>query len=782
MLLQYVSKADIRIDGRIDEPIWQQLSAHDNMRVTEPDTLTIPEFSTHTRFLYTDKGLYVAAVMEQPPDTLVRRLSNRDQELNRDSFGITLDTSGDGLYGYWFELNLGGTKADGKIAPERNFTRQWDGAWIGETAVRDDGWSAEMFIPWSIMSMPSSLDERRFTFWVQRKVAHANEQYSWPALPESGARFMSALQPMQVYNVDPRQQWAMFPYLSGTVDDIKSESETRAGIDLFWRPSSNFQLTATANPDFGAVESDDVVVNLTAFETFFPEKRLFFLEGTEVFVTSPRSRPFEFLGSQGGRQPPPLFDVEPTTLLNTRRIGGAATYVDVPDGVSVPSVEFGKPTELAGAVKVVGQAGALRYGVLGALEKEVELDGTHDLSGTDVRVRADGREFGVARLLYEDSSGAGRKSIGWMGTVTRHPERDDATVHGIDTHWLSPDGKWSWDTQLVASDTQDATGYGLWTDINWTPRQGIGHELSIDLLDDKLDISDLGFLRRNDALSFQYSLFTNQSQDLPDNLQRRSRSLFISSGTNTHGDRSRTFLGSYFTWVFTNNAEIRAEVDLLPSYYDDRNSRGNGTYKTEHGYFVSGAYGTDASKKFSTSLQLGVRSEDLGDPQYFLDWGFTWNPLHRFSLNLDLRWKWRNNWLLHIEDRSLTTFDATELAPSMSVDFFLTAKQQLRLTMQWIGIKADESDFYTVPRSPGSLIDRVKDPLAAPDDFTISRLSAQLRYRWEIGPLSDLFVVYTRGSNLDNRIHEDFDTLLQDAIDDPIIDTLIVKLRYRFGS
>jgi len=90
--------------------------------------------------------------------------------------------------------------------------------------------------------------------------------------------------------VELRQQWEAFPYASGTSDIIRDDGEARAGVDLAWRPSSNLQLTATINPDFGSVESDDVVVNLTAYETYFPEKRLFFLEGTEVFETTPRSR------------------------------------------------------------------------------------------------------------------------------------------------------------------------------------------------------------------------------------------------------------------------------------------------------------------------------------------------------------------------------------------------------------------------------------------------------------------------------------------------------------
>jgi len=774
---------DIRIDGRVDESTWLGLPVYDNMLVSDPDTLAKPEFATHTRFFYTDKGLYVSAIMEQPVDSLVRRLSNRDEEVNRDSFGIALDTSGEGLYGYWFELGLGGSKADGKVAPERSITRQWDGAWTGETAITDDGWSAELFIPWAIMSMPNHPQERPLTFWVQRKVAHANEQYGWPALPRSSARFMSALQPMEVSGVNPRQQWEIFPYVSSTTDEIKGDSQSRAGIDVFWRPSSNFQITATANPDFGTVESDDVVVNLTAFETFFPEKRLFFLEGTEVFVTSPRSNPrFISSGSQGGRKAPPLYNMEPTTLLNTRRIGGAAKHIEIPDHVTVAGVEQSSPSELTGAVKLVGQAGGLRYGVLAAQEKNAALDGIDNLTGANVRLREDGRDFGVARLIYEDSSGTGRRSIGWMGTFTGYPQKDDAVVQGIDTHWLSATGKWSWDTQLVASDSDEEQGYGLWTDIGWTPRLGIGHQLSIDLLDDKLDLSDLGFLRRNDTTSFRYRYFTNTSKGLPSYLQRKSRGFFLSSGTNTDGYLARSFVGNFLTWVFSNNAELRGELDWMPAHYDDRNARGNGTYKTEHGYFFMASYGTDSSKKFSTSLQLGVRSEDLGDPQYLADLGFTWNPIDRFTFNLDLSWKQRNNWLIYVGDTNLTAFDAIELTPSMSMDFFITAKQHLRMTMQWAGINADESEYYRVPARPGDLLDRVKDPLEESGDFTISRLTAQLRYRWEIGPLSDLFVVYTRGSNLDNRIDEDFDVLFRDAVDEPIVDTLTVKLRYRFGS
>ena len=287
MRIARVEDANIKIDGRVDEAIWSEIPAFDRMTVTDPDTLEKPTHKTRTRILYTDKGLFVAAEMEQPVDTLVERLSSRDESINRDEVGFAIDSSGKGLYGYFFRLALGGSKTDGKIAPEDNLTNQWDGPWIGETVVTEDGWSGEMFIPWSALSMPDGDRGRQISISVLRKVAYMDETYTWPPLPRSQARFISAFEPVPVEGVNPKQQWEIYPYVSATSDEIRNEADGRGGIDVAWRPSSNLQLTATVNPDFGSVESDDAVVNLTAYETFYPEKRLFFLEGNEVFLTSP---------------------------------------------------------------------------------------------------------------------------------------------------------------------------------------------------------------------------------------------------------------------------------------------------------------------------------------------------------------------------------------------------------------------------------------------------------------------------------------------------------------
>ena len=141
----------------------------------------------------------------------------------------------------------------------------------------------------------------------------------------------------------------------------------------------------------------------------------------------------------------------------------------------------------------------------------------------------------------------------------------------------------------------------------------------------------------------------------------------------------------------------------------------------------------------------------------------------------------RHGWLLHQTGREFTTFDARIWQPRISMDVFLTAKQQIRFTMQWIGMRAEEMNFYLVPVNDGDLIADVKAPGAFTDDFAISRITAQLRYRWEIAPLSDLFLVYTRGSS-HAVLDDEFSDLFRDALTDPVLDFFVVKLRYRFGN
>ena len=770
------SRDVIRIDGALDEPVWARLPAYDEFVVIEPDTLGPTRHETLIRLAYDARGLYVGAEMRQPVETLITRLSGRDDRaLNRDSINLTLDTSGEGRYGFWFGINLGDSLMDGTVLPERQFSSDWDGPWRGRSRRTDTGWTAELFVPWSTLSMPATGTVRRMGLYMSRKVAYLDERWGWPALPETVPRFMSALQPLEMSEVAPRQQYNVYPFVAVTDDRIDDEVRYRVGADLFWRPSSNFQLNATVNPDFGTVESDDVVINLTATETFFPEKRLFFLEGQDVFVASPRA---DTRGGGVGNAGAPY------SMVYTRRIGGIPRPPKPEAGVIIPDRELFRPTDLLGAAKLTGQIGGLRYGLLGAVEDEVKFDAVDN--GRPVHLHQDGNDYGIARLLYEDSApGRPYRALGVLSTAVLNPRRD-ALAHGIDGHYLTADGRFKVDTQVMTSDIDGVgRGYGGFMDFVYTFRRGMQQRFGFEYFDETFDINDLGFLERSDRYRARSSFLLTRSDlgwarnnefDIRGFVQNNvSENLFTGAGI---------FVSDRLT--FHNLSSVTARLNFLPEQYDDLNSFGNGTYRIEERGEVFLFWDSDSTRKLSYGGGTGTWQEHLGDTAWMTEAWLAWRPSDRFTLDLNVVYRDREGWLLHQHDDLFATFEARQWQPRVALDFFLNARQQFRVSLQWVGIRAREEGFYRIPAEPGELI-AIDKPTGVGFreryDFSVSQYSFQARYRWEIAPLSDVFLVYTRQADLATALDdEDFREVFSNAWSRPLQDVLVFKLRYRLGS
>lgn len=765
----------IKVDGYVDEAAWQAVPSIEDFVTLEPATLVPGKFPTRLRFAYSSKGIYVSAVMEQPADTLVQRLTGRDVRNNRDSLSVTLDTSGEGRYGFWFGINLGDSLMDGTVRPERAFSNEWDGPWYGRSQALADGWSAEMFIPWAVMSMPATEHARTIGVYVSRKVAHLDERWGWPALPPTRPRFMSALQQLSLTDVQPRQQYNIYPFVASGYDFVDDESRHQLGADIFWRPSTNFQLNATLNPDFGNVESDDVDINLTATETFFPEKRLFFLEEQAVFIASPRA---DTRSSGVGRTGTPY------TMVNTRRIGGRALEPQLGPGTAIEERELIQPTELKGAVKATGQFGGLRYGVLGAFEEEVKFDIVDN--GQPRNIHQSGNDYGVARLVYEDGRN-GYRALGFLATSVMNPDRGDAHAQGVDWHYLSPQGRVKIDGQAMSTelDRVDGRGYGGFLDFEFTYAAGVRHRVGLEYFDERIDINDLGFLDRNDRYRIRSALTLTHS-DLG---WARENQLDIRGFVQKNISESLSTGGGIFAsnrLSLRNLSELTTRFSWFPSHYDDLNSFGNGSYRIDPRVDVSAKWRTDSTRPLSLTLGAGYAEDNLGDPGYSLEAALTWRPSHQAALKFGVKYRHRDGWLLHQNDSLFTTFDTDQWTPDLSLEYFLSARQQLRLSLQWIGIRARENDFYLIPGEPGDLIPTAKPTgpgARASYDFSVSQYALQLRYRWELAPLSDLFVVYTRQANLAAALNDEgFSDIFDSAWQNPIADFFVIKMRYRFGS
>ena len=759
------SDAEITIDGFIDEDVWKDLPVIDGMKVIDPDTLADTPYETHVRFFYTERGIYLSAMNFQPQETLMARMTSRDVRLERDGFVVAIDASGEGLYGFYLRINLGNSLTDATILPERTFNFQWDGPWLARTQALENGWSAEYYIPWSMMPLPQVDDDRKIGIYLERQVGHLQgEAWANPPLPGTVNQFLSAFEKYELKDIEPRRQLTYYPFASGIYDGVRDESTYKVGTEIFWRPTSNSLLSASLNPDFGNVESDDVVVNLTAFEVFFPERRVFFLEGQDVFNTSPRT---SSRGGPGG----------PISLLNTRRIGGAAIY-DVPDDVNVMPTDLSQPSELLGAVKLTGQSGNWRYGTLLASETESQIAGTLD-DGTQVTLNAVGRDFSIARLLYEDTSSGGRRAIGWMGTNLSHPTID-ATAHAVDMHYFSADNRFVIDTQIMHSNVDGKTGNGFLGDVAFRPRRGLQHGLRATYIDDTLDINELGFLTRNDQMNLDYNMFNIES-DVP-GLRQRTTSLFISNQWNTDGEPVRLGLFLNRGYNTLNNNTYDVSLRYFPERIDDRLGRGTGDFKVEGRYELNLGFRTNPADKLAFNFDLNLDQDELGPARTGASARFTWRPNDRFSSDLRLDYTDREALLVHKGSGSYTSFESHQWAPQLEMNYFLNAWQQLRFTLQWTALKAFEDRFWQVDSQNLDFLQPVAKSDDDSDNFTISRLTFQARYRWEIAPLSDLFVVYTRGSNLPTDSFETFQDLLVQSWTDTIVDTLAIKLRYRFGS
>ena len=752
----------MHVDGVLDEPEWDALEVHEDFRLIDPDTLRPGKLPTRLRMFYTDRGLYLGVEMAQPAETLVEHLSGRDQGfLNRDYFSFTLDTSGEGRYGFWFQLNLGNSVSDGTILPERQYSQSWDGAWRGATARTEEGWSAEYFIPWSLVNMPRANGTRTIGIFAQRNVAYADERYAWPPLPWTKPKFLSEFVPLALRDVSPRQQVSVTPYVSASYDRFAgADPVPKAGVDLFWRPSSNLQLTSTLNPDFGNVEADDVIVNLGNYETFFPEKRLFFQEGQEVFTTNGRM----------------FGDVR---LLHTRRIGGPARLPETAPGVSLAGSRGQRPADLLGALKATGQSGAFRYGFLGAAEDDTDFDAFR--GDTPIMLRQEGRRFGAMRLLYERANGDYR-ALGLLTTSVQHPQRR-AVVHGVDSQYVSPQGQWHASTQLIQADIDGgADGMGGFVDLKYTPRQGLTHTLSLDAFDDAIDLSDLGYLRRNDYRRVNYRM----------RLSAPGVAGFRDTRTQLRFDRMWNTAGKVVgaevsfdqRLILRNLSQIRVSGGLRPGRYDDRASFGNGIFRIDDSWEVELRYYSDSSRRLAYSVRQRWTQEPAGGLAQRTQGFLRWRPTDRITMGLGLRYVEREAWLLHRAGGDFTAYAANELMPNFDLSYFFTARQQLRMAFQWVAIDADERRFFRMPAEPGLLLPRTKENSAGADDFAISRMNMQLRYRWEIAPLSDLFVVYTRNAAAPyaDAVGQGFGDLFARTLAETTGENLVLKLRYRFGS
>ena len=284
----------LHLDGRLTEPGWRQAPAATDFRQLEPVEGAAPTFPTAVRVLYGPDALYVGAMLYDPePHRIRRRLGRRDQFNQADWFGVAIDSYFDRKTAYVFAVNAAGVLADGVLTNrEDDLDQAWDAVWEAAVAVVDSGWSVEMRIPYAMLRFPQA-EVLTWGISFRRDIARLSEVDEWPFIPRnirsSGVvAYFARLENLR--GLHPGRNLQITPYVVSNAtrlrqDDgqISSELDADAGLDLKLGLTSSLILDLTLNPDFGQVEVDPAVLNLTAFETVFEERRPFFTEGAQIF-------------------------------------------------------------------------------------------------------------------------------------------------------------------------------------------------------------------------------------------------------------------------------------------------------------------------------------------------------------------------------------------------------------------------------------------------------------------------------------------------------------------
>jgi hypothetical protein len=337
------------IDGKLDDPVWNKVVWGGNFVQRSPHEGKEPSQATAFKILYDDSNIYIAVrAYDNEPEKIERRMSRRD-DLEGDCVEVHLDSYFDRRTAFGFMVNAAGVKGDAVISNDGdNWDDTWDPIWYVKTDTDEQGWSAEMRIPLSQLRFGKKQNQ----IWglqVERWLHRKQETSHWQLIPQKASGWVHMFGELQgIKGIKAQRQVELTPYTVGKTQRFEREegnpfatgslSNLYGGLDGKIGLTSDLTMDFTINPDFGQVEADPSVVNLTAFETYYSEKRPFFIEGRNILN-------FQIMGGDGS------FSMD--NLFYSRRIGRSPQYY--PDTEDEEYLDMPENTTIFGAFKITGK-------------------------------------------------------------------------------------------------------------------------------------------------------------------------------------------------------------------------------------------------------------------------------------------------------------------------------------------------------------------------------------------------------------------------------------------
>jgi hypothetical protein len=772
---------DLTLDGLDTEPAWGLVVPLGSFRQYEPELDAAPTHPTEFRVLYDDDDLYVfVRAFDSEPDSILRALARRDEMGPADRIGVYIDSYQDRRTGFVFFVNPDGVRRDFTVFNDSNQDDSWDGVWDVATRVDSLGWTAELRIPLSQLRYASA-ERHTFGFGVRRTIERYPESSAWPPYSRTTPGVMSQLGSLQgLEGLGRGNRLEITPYaVTRNVTEARPEGgyhhpqEFSAGADLKVGITPNLTLDATVNPDFGQVEADPAELNLTAFETFFQERRPFFVEGTGLYQFRLNCYIVVDCSSNEG-------------LFYSRRIGRSPSLLDAYGDETTPTA-----TPIAAAGKLTGRtAGGLSFGLLEAVTQHVEgpaeqtvepranyavLRAQQDLRGGDAGI--DWIATAVNRANDSFTSPYLHQSAYTLGMSGRNrfasrryevfgsvafsrvagsPEAITRTQTSSAHYYQQPD-----DDPVLDPRRTSLSGYAAQIKFGKYGGGITRFETSLVTQSAGFEVNDLGYLRRADIRD--WSTWGQLSFQSPTSVYRWAS---VNGNTwhhwNTSGDRIESAVNVNGHLGLHNNWDVHAGGTLgrLGGAWCDRCTRGGPLLRRSPSLFPWFGVNGDGRRLVQPGIWVNLgfwdegrsRSTSLGP---YLNFRLSTSFTMRVGANL-YRADDESQWFGNFTDGSgVTHYTFARLdqrTVSMNVRLRYTATPDL--TFEFYGEPFASNGTYTdvreVSATPGAgdYEDRFQPyapPAGAPLAFSFKQLRTNAVLRWEYLPGSTLFLVWAHG-------------------------------------
>ena len=621
----------IKIDGILDETIWQQAPFADSFIVNSPHFGELSSQQTKVHILYDDQAVYVGAYLYDDPNKIRKQLTSRDGEQRKDVdfFSVFFDTYNDKQNGFQFLVTSRNVQSDGRLVATliSQFglpsDYSWDAVWESNVKMQKDGWSVEMKIPYSALRFSKkTIQEWGLNF--QRFKREINESSFWNKVDPNQNGFVNQFGMITgVENIIPPLRLSFLPYVTAGVRTVpyangtkKTEFLRNGGMDVKYGINESFTLDATIIPDFGQVISDNVVLNLSPFEVQFLENRPFFTEGIELF-------------NKAG-------------LFYSRRVGGTPSgYTGVNNSVnSNPNVEIvSNPglTQLINATKFSGRnKNKLGIGIFNAVG--AEMYAVIENKTTKEKISTETEPLTNYNIIVLDQALKGRSSLTLTNTnVWRAGGRRNANVTGLDVNLYDGGNRHSflWAgrfSQITGSDSYN----GFQNNVSYAKISGhIQYQFQNLIVSEKYDPNDLGILKSPNLVSslgkISYNVFTPTKNFLSYNYTFSVAPVFLYKPFQF----STVILSGSAFGFFKNFWDLTLKLTFQPVWqrdFFDLRTAGRMIKKTPY-YFFGSSGSSDSRKRFFMSYNVGFAEGPQENDPYFT---FSLGPRYRFNDHFSL--------------------------------------------------------------------------------------------------------------------------------------------------